>query len=147
MSHPNNEPALVRSTSDAEQVEHARIVESRARNHEDNDLRAVLATYAGRAVMARCLERCGVDLDPFAVDRTRTDYLVGRMSFGLELQREIKRVTLDNYFQMVKEAAQRAERRVDPKKKRRNTASGEARKPLLVETEDTVDRDEGTDGY
>ena len=139
MSHPNNEPALVRSTSDPEQVKHAREVELRAKDHEDADLKAVLNTYPGRAVAFRWLLRCGVESDTFAGERNRTDYLVGRQSFGLELQREIKRVSLESYLLMLREAEQRKQRRVDPKRKRRNLPSGEPAKPVLVETEDTIE--------
>lgn len=149
MSHPNNEPALVRSTSDPEQVKHAREVESRARDHADADLRAVLNTYPGRATLQRFLDRCGDGQPVFAASRQMTDYLVGRRSFADELIEEIRRVSLEAYVLMLREAAQRKVRRVDAKRKRRNLPSGEAAKPVLVETEDTIESTEpaeDTDG-
>src|ERR1051326_5263751 len=114
MSHPNNDPALVRSTSDVEQVTRAREIEGRQKDREDGWLLAMLGTYAGRAVLKWSLTRCGEDQDCFTPQRSSTDYLVGRQSWAIELKRAIKRVSIDGYLLMEREANERKALMRDP---------------------------------
>jgi hypothetical protein len=143
MSHPNNEPALVRSTSDAEQVSRARETEQMRRDRQDADLRAVLMTYAGRAVAWRLLEQCGIYELSFSADSHRTAFREGNRNVGLFLLTEIMRVASDAYGMMQREAEQRKAAQRDPRRKRRNKPSGEPAAPQLVESEMTQEEDDG----
>jgi hypothetical protein len=143
MTHPNNNPALVRSTSDAEQVSRARESESDRRDRQDAELRGVLNSYPGRSVIWRVLEQCGIYELSFSGDSHRTAFREGNRNVGLFLLTEVMRVAPDAYGLMQRESVARTQRMRDPNKKRRNKPSGEPATPRLVESELTVEEDDG----
>lgn len=143
MSHPNNNAALVRSTSDPEQVARGRETEAIRREREDNELRTVLGTYAGRSVAWRLLERCGIYELSFSSDSHNTAFREGNRNVGLFLLSELMRVAPDAYAQMQRESEQRKAAQRDARKPRKAQRSGEPARPVLVETEDTTEEDDG----
>lgn len=143
MSHPNNNAALVRSTSDPEQVARARESEEQRRGREDGELRQVLTTYVGRSVAWRLLERCGIYELSFSSDPHNTAFREGNRNVGLAFLSDIMRVAPDAYAQMQRENQARKAAQRDVRKPRKPQRSGEPARPVLVETEDTVEGDDG----
>ena len=105
--------AMVRSASDPEQVQNARVDEKVRRSNELADMRAVLATRAGRNVLWRQLSQCGL-FETITVQSSEIYVRSGRRDAGLALIAEITPADPEAYILRQREAARLEQNRVDP---------------------------------
>jgi hypothetical protein len=105
--------AMVRSASDPEQVQNARVDEKVRRANELADMRAVLSTRAGRNVLWRQLSQCGL-FETITVQSSEIYVRSGRRDAGLALIAEITTADPEAYILMQREAARLEQNRVDP---------------------------------
>jgi len=75
-------------------------------DREANELKTVLDTYEGRAVLWRVLSTCGVYKESFALD-SRIYYYEGKRSIGLELLEMITTLDKNVYSRIRDEATER----------------------------------------
>src|SRR5690242_2662739 len=101
--------ALTRNAADPQQVKQAGKAERRMAVRQDSELSDVLASPAGRAVLWRALEKCGVFELSYTADPYRTAFNEGERNIGLWLFAEINRVSPTAYQTMQTEAAARAQ--------------------------------------
>ncbi len=101
--------ALVRNTSDRSQVRKAKKTERQLKVEYDENLKAVLGTYAGRFVLWTIAEYAGPMTQSYRGEATHdTSFQEGKRSGGLRLIAEVCRVSLASYHLMQTEAASRA---------------------------------------
>jgi hypothetical protein len=70
-------------------------------------LQAVMETVPGRAFVWAVLDRTGLNADLMANNAGTTSYLLGRRAVGLDLLRDLKQHTFDDYRRMEDEALAR----------------------------------------
>lgn len=74
-----------------------------ARRRADEDLRAVLATPAGRRLFLRLVTQAGTYSGSYAESPTATAFNEGRRSIGISLLREAQLVAPELYARALKE--------------------------------------------
>lgn len=99
--------ALVRDASDPEQVQRGERLEARRRRRELDDLRALIATPAGRRVLFRLLEHCKV-FESIWDPSSRIHMHEGMRQVGLFLMAEIEAADDEALFTMMRESKDRA---------------------------------------
>lgn len=75
-------------------------------SQEDKDLRAVMATEEGRRFVFRLLGRCGIyrqSYNPLQPHEGNAIFAEGERSIGLNLLRDLGRVTPEHYLTMLKD--------------------------------------------
>lgn len=100
---------MVRNAADSSQVRRAERKEKDAAARQLDQLRAVMSTEVGRAVMWDLLERAGVYRSIWHPS-AEIHYRAGRQDFGHELQALILQADEDLYDLMAREARARAKR-------------------------------------
>ena len=93
-------------TGDETQAKAARFKQGLIGTAEDEALRTVLSTYAGRAVFWRLLSACRIYSDSFTGDE-RTYYYEGKRSIGLGIIEMIENVNPHVMAQIRDEAVER----------------------------------------
>lgn len=87
------EEPMVKNASDRSQVKNASEEMKRRKNREDEDLRRVLSTNEGAAVIWRILERCNTFSSVIVEDKALlTYYKAGKQDVGHWLLGEVSRV-------------------------------------------------------
>jgi predicted HD phosphohydrolase len=100
--------SLVRNAADQQQVRWANRKVDRREEVFQSALRAVMATPAGRLVLAELLERAGLYVSSYAHSGSEMCFREGRRSFGLELLADLTRASESDYEQLERERRQRA---------------------------------------
>ena len=113
MSNERQTKAMVRSASDPEQVQNARVDEKVRRSNELADMRAVLSTRAGRNVLWRQLCQCHL-FETITVQSSEIYVRSGRRDAGLALIAEITLADPEAYLLMQREAGRLEDTRVEP---------------------------------
>jgi hypothetical protein len=106
----NDDPALVGNAADPAQVHRARRKEKDRRTQELADLQRVLAEPAGRRVLWRVLDRCGLFRHIWAEEAARMYLRAGEQNIGHWLMAEIEQADDEALFRLMVEARQRAKR-------------------------------------
>lgn len=104
---------MVRNAGDRDQVNRAKVTEKVQRENELNDMRAVLATRAGRNVLWRQLTKCHL-FESITVQSSQIYALSGSRDAGLALIAEIVEADPAAYLLMQQEAAKMEQAKVEP---------------------------------
>lgn len=94
--------ALVRNAADAGQVRAARKKESQALRRERDQMRAVLATDAGRAVLWRLLDHCSAFETALGATDAITNFNIGRQDVGHFLYAQITEANPEAFIAMMR---------------------------------------------
>lgn len=90
---------------DDDSIERSAASDQRSRAQRRNDLAVVLGSDAGRSVLYRVLESCGVWRTSFADDPLRTAFAEGRRQVGLMLLSEIAELPGDAHLRLLMHGA------------------------------------------
>lgn len=94
--------AIVHNAADARQVREARKKVRQSAQRERDDMRAVLATEAGRRVLWRLLEHCQPFASALGATDAITNFTVGRQDVGHFLYAQITEANPDAFIQMMR---------------------------------------------
>ena len=94
------------NAADPDQVDAARRTERMKREQEAADIKALLADPAGRRVLWRLLDHCGVFRSSFTGHGARDAFNEGTRNVGLFLMAEITGADPDAFVTMLKESKQ-----------------------------------------
>lgn len=102
MSEEREDEALVRNAADPAQVRDARKRERRSAKRELDDMRAVLATDAGKRVLWRILDHCSPFATALGATDAITNFNVGRQDVGHFLYAQITEASPDAFIAMMR---------------------------------------------
>ena len=95
-------------SSDIDEVERRRNSQKIGKQYADAELKDVLDTYSGRAVLYEILKECNI-YAPICNDQYQTYRQLGKRDIGLWLRLKILTVDTDSVIMMENESRKRAE--------------------------------------
>ncbi len=95
-------------TTDVDEVERRRSARKIKEKYSLDELKDVLSTYSGRAVIYEILTECDIDA-PIVNDKYQTFRELGKRDVGLWLRLKILTVDIDSVIIMENESRKRAE--------------------------------------
>lgn len=129
-----NEPFNAADRGDVREVEKI----SRATARTDDDvLRGIMRTPAGRGWMFRRLAVCHLHEVTFVGDALKSAFLEGERNIGLMFQADILRVCPDEFIQMMRESNERSLAHDAARNNRRRAAADEPDLTNFVDYTDT----------
>jgi hypothetical protein len=104
--------ALVKNAASEEQVKEAAQTERHRKDTDENDLRFVLSTVAGRRFMWKLIGDCAPLRNPMGSDALNTYFHIGRADIGRQLYSQIMSAAPEAFIKMQSEAMAREEKNV-----------------------------------
>lgn len=95
------------NAADSADLKHAAKLARQSEREDEDTIRSIMATSAGRAWMYRKLVRCHIYTNPYAQSDRDTAFQCGEMNIGQMLLAEVDRTCPDTYLLMMREANDR----------------------------------------